>query len=69
MSCIHGSVIVIYDSEWGSTADFEPQRWCQGNGLLDQGEEDDFFGVSLTSLPPSLNPLNRIYLPISIQDD
>ncbi len=64
-----GAVVVIYDDVWGSPADKEPQYWCQGNPLNDQGESEDHFGTSLAALPASDTPLSRVYLPISIQDD
>jgi len=64
-----GAVAVIYDDVWGSLADIQPQRWCQGNPLEDIGEADDHFGTALAALPAIDNPLTRVYLPISIRGD
>jgi len=64
-----GAVAVIYDDVWGSLADIQPQRWCQGNPLEDIGEADDHFGTALAALPAIDNPLTRVYLPISIRGE
>jgi hypothetical protein len=64
-----GSVVVIYDDVWGVLADYEPQYWCQGGDIGDQGELDDHFGVALAALPSTGAAPYRVYLPICIRDD
>ena len=64
-----GSVLVIYDDVWGALADYEPQYWCQGGDIGDQGEMDDHFGVALAALPSTGALPHRVYLPICMRDD
>ena len=63
-----GSVVVIYDN-YAADPGIAPQYWCQGNGLTDQGEAGDHFGLALAAIPKMGTHSHWIYLPVGMRND
>jgi hypothetical protein len=56
-------VIILYGSAGGVTA-VGSQDWYQGSdGILDEVEADDWYGVSLATIP---RMLRRVFLPVTL---
>jgi len=62
-----GSVVVIYDSNLTNPG-IPHQRWCQGEGLIGQGEEDDHFGLALVAIPSSDKIILKVFLPVGMKN-
>jgi hypothetical protein len=60
-----GSVVVFYEPSI-SNPSIPPQRLCQGDGLVDEAETEDHFGLALVAVPSNDLTIFQQFLPIAL---